>query len=211
MVIPWLLSSLSKEIKVNVIYSKIAKELWDCLQSRFGKSNGAKLYHLQKELNGLVQGNSDISGYFTNLKRLWDELESLNCDVICTCDCTCQGKEKLTKSMQDQRLIQFLMGLNDVYSHARGHILMINPLPSIDHAYSLLIQDASQREIYANSHVFSDSSSFMVTNQGRNDQKPGNQVFKGANNFQKSGNYPKKFRNSYPQSYYPQKFGNSYP
>ncbi|XP_060188169.1 uncharacterized protein LOC132617224 [Lycium barbarum] len=63
-----------------------------CLESRFGKSNGAKLYHLQKELSALVQGNSDIS-----------------------------GKGKITKSMQDQRLIQFLMGLSDVYAHATGY------------------------------------------------------------------------------------------
>lgn len=33
-------------------------------------SNGAKLFHLQKQLNTLVQGNSDISRYFTKINRL---------------------------------------------------------------------------------------------------------------------------------------------
>lgn len=36
-----------------------------------------------------------------------------------------------TKSLQDERLIQFLMGLNDAYSPAKSNILMINPLPTV--------------------------------------------------------------------------------
>lgn len=54
MVISWLLNSLTKEIADSVIYSKMAKELWDSLEHRFGRTNGAKLYHLQKELSGTV-------------------------------------------------------------------------------------------------------------------------------------------------------------
>lgn len=71
MVISWLLNSLSRDIGDSVIYSKTAKELWDSLENRFGRSNGAKLYHLEKEISGLVQENNDITGYFTKLKRLW--------------------------------------------------------------------------------------------------------------------------------------------
>ncbi|XP_019250937.1 PREDICTED: uncharacterized protein LOC109229840 [Nicotiana attenuata] len=86
MVTSWLLNSLSKDIGDSVIYSKSAKDLWTSLEHRFGRSNGAKLYHLRKELSSLVQGTSDITGYFTKLKRLWDELDSLICDVMCVCD-----------------------------------------------------------------------------------------------------------------------------
>nr|XP_009776999.1 PREDICTED: uncharacterized protein LOC104226664 [Nicotiana sylvestris] len=98
MVISWILNALSNDIIDSVIYSKTAKELWDSLEQRFGKSNGAKLYHLQKELSGLVQGNSDIVGYFTKLKRLWDELDALNMVICCFYMCTCEGKAKLTKN-----------------------------------------------------------------------------------------------------------------
>lgn len=55
--------------------------------------------------------------------------------------CVYEGKSKLAKSLEDQRLIQFLMGLNDVYAQVRGNILMMNLLPSIDYGYSLLLQD----------------------------------------------------------------------
>lgn len=33
------------------------------------------------------------------------------------------------------------MGLNDMYAQARGTILMMTPLPTIDSAYALLLQD----------------------------------------------------------------------
>ncbi|XP_070055240.1 uncharacterized protein [Nicotiana tomentosiformis] len=134
MVISWILNALSKDIADSVIYSKTAKELWDSLEQRFGRSNGAKLYHLQKELSGLAQKNR---------------------------------KAKLTKSLEDQRLIQFLMGLNDIYAQARGNILMINPLPSMDVACSLLLQDKNQREVYANAHFNSQSISFMAAGEGK--------------------------------------------
>ncbi|KAH0662186.1 hypothetical protein KY284_027117 [Solanum tuberosum] len=70
MVTSWLLNSLSREIADSVIYSRSARELCLILEHRFGQSNGAKLFHLQKELSRLVQGNNNIAGYFTNLKRL---------------------------------------------------------------------------------------------------------------------------------------------
>ncbi|XP_060190290.1 uncharacterized protein LOC132619384 [Lycium barbarum] len=78
MVLSWILNALSKEIADSVMSSTTAKGLWDSMEQRFGKSNGAKLYHLQKELFVLVQGNSDIAGYFTKIKRIWDELDSLS-------------------------------------------------------------------------------------------------------------------------------------
>lgn len=164
MVTSWLLNSLSREIAASVLYSKSAQELWTALEDRFGQSNGAKLYHLQKELSDLVQGSSDVAGYFTRIKGLWDELDALTTTIQCSCACTCGGKAKMVKSFQDERLIQFLMGLNDGYAAVKSNILTMSPLPNVNHAYSLLIQDEKQREVYVNSQFPADSSSFQVAN-----------------------------------------------
>ncbi|KAM3247768.1 hypothetical protein P3L10_009535 [Capsicum annuum] len=112
----WILNSLSKDIADSVIYSKTVQELWTSLEHRFGQSNGAKIYHLLKELNSLNQGTNSIAGYFTRLKKLWDELDSLNSNIQCSCVCMCERKLKLKKSLKNERLIQFIMGLNDTYS-----------------------------------------------------------------------------------------------
>ncbi|KAH0761986.1 hypothetical protein KY290_018059 [Solanum tuberosum] len=71
------------------------------------------------------------------------------------------------------------MGLNDLYAQARGNILMLNPLPGINHAYSLLLQDDNQREVYINPQFSPNNSSFMAKNfnsqmkLGNQMQKPG--------------------------------------
>ncbi|XP_070005546.1 uncharacterized protein [Nicotiana sylvestris] len=164
---------IMEDIADSVIYSKTAKDLWDSLEQRFGRSNGANLYHLQKELSGLAQENCNIVGYFTKLKRLWDELDVLNVLICCSCVYVCEGKAKLTKSLEDQRLIQFLMVLNDTYAQARGNVLMMNPLPSMDVAYPLLLQDENQREVYANAHFNSQLVSFMAAGE---DKQPNAQL-----------------------------------
>lgn len=182
MVTSWLLNSLSKEIAASVLYSKSAESLWADLEDRFGQSNGAKLYHLQKEISDLVQGTSDIAGYFTKIKLLWDELDALHCSVMCACDCTCGGKSKRLKSLQDERLIQFLMGLNDSYGSIRSNIIMISPLPSVNLAYSLLIQDEKQKEIYHNPQSPADLSSYSAVQQPILGTKSQSYEYKGKKN-----------------------------
>ncbi|XP_060210906.1 uncharacterized protein LOC132637909 [Lycium barbarum] len=89
-----------------------AQLLWKDLESIFGQTNGTKLFQLQKELSTLVQGNLSVTGYFTKLKCIWDELDAMNIISFCSCECVCGGKDKSKKAQDDERLLQFLMGLN---------------------------------------------------------------------------------------------------
>ncbi|XP_020235521.1 uncharacterized protein LOC109815266 [Cajanus cajan] len=41
----------------------------------------------------------------------------------------------------------FLMGLNEGYSHIRGQILLMDPIPSIEKVFSLVMQEEKQQEI----------------------------------------------------------------
>ena len=80
------------------------------------------------------------------MKKLWEVLNTLNVKNHCSCVCVCGAKDGMHKAEQDRRLIQFLMGLNEVYTVVRGNILIMNPLPSTGQAFSLLIQEEKQRE-----------------------------------------------------------------
>lgn len=85
------------------------------------------------------------------MKWLWDELDTLNANMLCTCVCSCEGKKKIIQFKDDESLIHFLIGLNDTYAPARSNILMLNPLPFVNYAYSLLMQDENQRETHLSS------------------------------------------------------------
>lgn len=57
--------------------------------------------------------------------------------LACTYDSG--GKVKLQKALQDERLIQFFIGLNNSYGPVKSNILMISPLPSVNQAYAHLM------------------------------------------------------------------------
>ena len=165
MFLSWLLNSLSNEIVESVLYSQNAKVLWSDLEDRFGQANGAKLFQLQKDLSVVVQINSSISAYFTKFKSFWDELDSLNTFIACSCDCICGAKEKGVKSHQDERLVQFLMGLNETLIGVRSNILLSSSLPNIGQAYSLVIQDEKQREFMLHSITQGNQHLFLLVMQ----------------------------------------------
>ena len=167
MVTSWILNSLTKEIAESVEYVFDSYELWKELEDRYDQTNGAKLYQIQREINDLSQGTLDITAYYTKMKKLWEELSTLHIKVQCSCNCTCGAKDNMYKVEQDRRLIQFLMGLNEVYTVVQGNILMMNPLPSLAQTFSLLIQDEKRREIKPSAQMFIESTSLNASSSGK--------------------------------------------
>ncbi|XP_019255029.1 PREDICTED: uncharacterized protein LOC109233601 [Nicotiana attenuata] len=78
MVTSWILNSISKDLADSLQYVNDAQELWKELEDRYDQTNEAKLYQLQREINELSQGTLDITGYYTKMKKLWEELNTLN-------------------------------------------------------------------------------------------------------------------------------------
>ncbi|XP_070019255.1 uncharacterized protein [Nicotiana sylvestris] len=58
-----------------------------------------------KEINDLLQGTLDITGYDTRMKKLWEEFSTLSAKTQCSCNCTYGAKENMYKAEQDRRLI----------------------------------------------------------------------------------------------------------
>lgn len=105
------------------------------------------------------QGSERITSYFTRFKKACDELFILQALPVCTCGVA----KEIQKKQEDQRLVQFLMGLNDSYTIARGNILMISPLPTIAQVYSLLLQEEKQREIQSDVHFLTNFASLYAS------------------------------------------------
>ncbi|KAH0674692.1 hypothetical protein KY284_014877 [Solanum tuberosum] len=189
MVTSWILNSLSKEISDSVEYVNDSIELWKELEDRYDQTNGAKLYQIQKEINDLTQGTLDITAYYTKMKKLWEELNNLCIKSHCTCVCLCGAKENVHKAEQDRRLVQFLMGLNEVYTAVRGSILMLNPLPSMAQAFSILIQEEKQREFKPRNVMNMDSVSLNASSSGSRNFNHGSTSNTGRSS---AGNYVDK-------------------
>ncbi|XP_019242522.1 PREDICTED: uncharacterized protein LOC109222650 [Nicotiana attenuata] len=166
MVMAWLLNSLTKGIRSSVLHSNSARDLSKQLEDMYGQSDVAQFLGLQKKLLETVQGSNDIAAYFNNIKAIWDELNALDAKIPCTCvECICEAKHKNKAIEERQKLVQFLMGLNEIYTACRGNIMMMTPTPNIDKAYSLLLQEERQRSIQPIMNSPMDSSSFNASTQ----------------------------------------------
>jgi len=77
-----------------------------------------------------------ISTYYTQLKHLWDELASF--DSIPACDCDVE--KFMSEITNSNKLMQFLMGLNDGYDQVKNQILLLDPFPLVSKAYSMVFE-----------------------------------------------------------------------
>lgn len=134
---------MQKDIVEAFLYVNTAKELWDELEERFGECNGPLLYQIQREISTVTQGNLTVAQYYTKLKKFWDELACLTPVP----ECTCGAPKSVTEALDSNKLIQFLIGLSDAYDSIRGQILLMEPLPSVNKAYSMVLRIEKQKEV----------------------------------------------------------------
>ncbi|KAL2246497.1 UNVERIFIED_CONTAM: hypothetical protein Sindi_2502000 [Sesamum indicum] len=156
----WILNSLSKDIVESFLYAASARDLWLELESRFGENSGPLLYQIQREIASISQENMSVAVYFTKLKRLWDELTSFNPLPSCNC-----GASKMSERIASNELMQFMMGLSDIYDHVRNQVLLMDPLPTVGKAYSMVQRVEKQREIHSGVTVI-DKEGVMTVQTG---------------------------------------------
>jgi len=145
-VLSWIMNCVSKELLSGIVYSTDACSVWRDLKERFDKTDGSRIFQLHREIVTLVQGTSTIAEYFTKLRLCWAEFDC----IAPFPGCNCTESRGFVEFMKQQKLLQFLLGLNETYEQARSQILMLVPLPSVNQAYSMMIERESQR-IIANS------------------------------------------------------------
>nr|CAD1821579.1 unnamed protein product [Ananas comosus var. bracteatus] len=96
-------------------------------------------------VDGSIKGHQSVSVYYTKLKGLWDELASYH-EPPC---CTCGGLKALVEREEKERVMQFLMGLNESYATIRGSILMMRPFPDTRKVHALVLQQERQVDVAA--------------------------------------------------------------
>ncbi|XP_019442216.1 PREDICTED: uncharacterized protein LOC109346932 [Lupinus angustifolius] len=149
MLVSWILNTVEPNLRSTISYMENARDLWDDIKERFSVVNGPRIQQLKSELAGCKQGAVSMVTYYGKMKSLWDELANYEQIHICTCrGCTCDIASKLEKRQEEERVHQFLMGLDDViYGTVRSNLLAADPLPSLNMVYSTLIQEERMKTI----------------------------------------------------------------
>ncbi|KAL0291228.1 UNVERIFIED_CONTAM: hypothetical protein Sangu_2541100 [Sesamum angustifolium] len=149
MVTTWILNSISKDIVQAYTYAKSSRNLWLDLELRYGGCNGRLLYQLQRSITSLAQGNLSLADYYMKLKMLWDKLIELKPTPQCTCHgCTYGATQAIADSSLFAQLLQFFMGLSEEFDNVRQQILVMESMPSINKAYSMVASVGKQRMVH---------------------------------------------------------------
>jgi hypothetical protein len=147
-----------------------------------------RVAQLHQEIANLKQGNRKISEYFTELRSLWEELEQYRPLPRCNCPipCTCVAMRNSRSFKLEDRIIQFLIGLNDEYQGVASQVLLMEPMPLINKVFTMVMQQERKLSYGLNSSASDDSNALVNAVEGSKSYGRGRGRGNG-NNFQGRG------------------------
>lgn len=182
MVACWILNSMSAELANSFIYTNSARYLWIEVVECYNQSTTPVVFQLKQELMKIHQGNLSATSYCTRLKRCWDEIAFLNEIPCCSCEnlekCGCKVVARFLELENQDRLMHFLMHLNNEFESVKSQILSLDPLPSLNKAYYLVMQVEKQKQITNN---VIDLVAFMAAQSGNEGESSSSYERKGGN------------------------------
>ncbi|KAK9726907.1 hypothetical protein RND81_05G244800 [Saponaria officinalis] len=117
-----------------------------CWKKRYIVANGARKFKLNRESYEAAQNGRYVEDYYTQLKMIWDELDNMSTLPSITKITTdiAEYLKAVEAQAEERKLFQFLNGLDKEYEVLRSNILMMDPLPSVEHTVSLMLQEELQ-------------------------------------------------------------------
>ncbi|KAJ0801453.1 putative RNA-directed DNA polymerase [Helianthus annuus] len=140
-VLTWLLNSVSEELYLGQVFSKLASEVWTDLKESFYRVDGSIVYDLYKKINCVSQGGTPVAEYYNKLTTMWKQFDAM----LHLPTCSCQAAKDYNDFTTLIKLMQFLMGLDDVYQSVRTNLLTRDPLPTVKVAFSIISREESHR------------------------------------------------------------------
>lgn len=109
--------------------------------NNFFAGNGPRVYKFERALSNCKQRGESVVEYFCKLTKMWDELanygKALDC---CYGRMTCKWIANREQQREEKRVLKFLLGSDPFFRTIICHILNMNPLPTINNAYNMIIR-----------------------------------------------------------------------
>ncbi|XP_071727116.1 uncharacterized protein [Rutidosis leptorrhynchoides] len=182
-VLTWILMSLSEDVYNGQVFSKTVESVWTELKETYDKIDASVTFNLYQNINSSSQAGQPLYDYYHKLNAMWRQFD----DMIKIDDIVSANKS-FQENNQFLKLMQFLMGLDDVYVPIRSQILTSDLIPNVKTAFSIISRDESHR-LHSYNSVKNQSSAFVskTSNTSNNNS--------GYNNKKKYRNLPLKCTN----------------
>ncbi|XP_010430849.1 PREDICTED: uncharacterized protein LOC104715103 [Camelina sativa] len=138
MIVGWIRTSINPKLCSTVSFIAEASTLWESLRSRFSVGNGVCKQVLKDEIAECKQNRQTVLEYYGCLSKLWEELQHYKMGR----ECTCAAAPDIAKELEDDRVHQFLFGLDlSQFSNNRSTITGEDPKPPLTQVYSHVIRE----------------------------------------------------------------------
>ncbi|XP_071739081.1 uncharacterized protein [Rutidosis leptorrhynchoides] len=132
--------SLSEDVYNGQIFSKTAESVWNELKESYDKIDVSVTFNLYQKINSCSQSGQSLSDYYHKLNAMWRQF-----DDMVKIDDIVSANKSFQEHCQFLKLMQFLIGLDDVYVPIRSQILTYDPVPSVKTVFSIISRDESHR------------------------------------------------------------------
>ncbi|XP_050890949.1 uncharacterized protein LOC127096421 [Lathyrus oleraceus] len=143
------MNSVSDSISQSIVFMENALDVWNDLKERFSQGDLMRISELQQEIYNLKQETKSVIDFFSDLKILWEELDLYLPLPTCTCriKCSCEAMRNARSHHRLLQIIRFLTGLNDQFVVVKSQILLMDPFPTMNKIFSMVIQHERQIQL----------------------------------------------------------------
>ncbi|KAJ9556712.1 hypothetical protein OSB04_011326 [Centaurea solstitialis] len=142
MIMAWLWNSMLPEISDTMMFMDNAKDIWNAVQETYSKAkDAAQVYEVKVKTMAAKQGSTTVTEYANQLKSLWQELDHYR--VIKT---KCPTDAAILRNFIEQdRVYDFLVGLNSEFDQVRVQILGKPEVPGFNEVVAVIRSEESRR------------------------------------------------------------------
>nr|GLL17117.1 uncharacterized protein LOC109149213 [Ipomoea trifida] len=184
MLISWLMNTIDPEVKRSLAKYRDAKKLWDTLKNRFAVTNGPRIQQLKSSIAKSAKSTTIVHLFISSVGRWWAWVWTTASAAIWTFSpCLpisslqsgggghgCRRRHLLLSAaiwslLADLRRLPICV---EYYAQVRTNILSKDPLPSLDHAYQMVLREETIRSAKVSEDKSPEVMSFAVkTSSGR--------------------------------------------
>ena len=141
MIVGWIRTSIEPRVRSTVTFITNAHKLWENLKQRFAVGNKVRVHQLMEQLASCRQNGEPVIDYFGKLSIKWEEMQTYRPSP----PCTCTAARIYEKEREDERVHQFIMGLDESrFGNVVSSIIEADELPDIGKVYAKVIREEAR-------------------------------------------------------------------
>lgn len=155
-ILSYLLSSISREVQIQVTSAKTAAEAWHSIEAMFASQTRARAVNLRLALSTTKKGSMTVAEYYTKMKGYGDEMAAAG------------------RPLQDEEMVEYILtGLEEEFlPMVSALVTRVDPI-SLEDLYSQLLNFETKLDLMRGGGEQHQGSANMAGRGGRGNQRGG--------------------------------------